>query len=437
MKKFFTLIILVFFIFSLTSCNYINNLNNDTNDNTIKTVTKDESGLYILDDDYFSHIDFYNFEENNVEKIYTITECTYDLVSVGVRVVLYDNTKKEIFNYEVNSDDRVTEGSSISLEKQVTKDELNFSNVSTASITYFGRTDSVPNPLNKYYTIKLMENESTEIRSFDVKYEDKLIVPNSTLNSYYEENWYLDKDLNKEFDYNSKVTSDYTLYVSKKVDYKTLTNTVTKEIMSSNILVSTKNYNATRLGIETSYYTYTGSGIIIKKTSSGYYALTNNHVIEQNSDYQYISYSVSDFKGNEYVARVIDSNSSYDLALVYFESTNELNVISIADKNVSLNDDVITISSPLGQINALTYGTVLGYKPVDVTDTDESVSDVTFPVLVHDAYTSHGSSGCAILDLSLKLVGIHFAGSEDADGNFVYGYAIPIEKVNEFLLSVL
>ena len=59
--------------------------------------------------------------------------------------------------------------------------------------------------------------------------------------------------------------------------------------------------------------------------------------------------------------------------------------------------------------------------------------NVTFTVLEHNAETNGGSSGGAILNIDLELIGIHYAGSRDSSGNFVRGYAIPIDKIHEFL----
>lgn len=47
----------------------------------------------------------------------------------------------------------------------------------------------------------------------------------------------------------------------------------------------------------------------------------------------------------------------------------------------------------------------------------------------HTAYTDSGSSGGAVLNAELTVIGVHYAGSESAQ----LGYAIPAEKIQEFL----
>lgn len=51
----------------------------------------------------------------------------------------------------------------------------------------------------------------------------------------------------------------------------------------------------------------------------------------------------------------------------------------------------------------------------------------------HDAPTAPGSSGGAILNASLKLVGLNFAGATTNSGSFLYGLAIPAQRIHEYL----
>ena len=63
------------------------------------------------------------------------------------------------------------------------------------------------------------------------------------------------------------------------------------------------------------------------------------------------------------------------------------------------------------------------------------MSNVKFEVYRHDAPINSGSSGGAILDYNYNIIGINYASSTDANGKFLNAFAVPIEKVKEFLLA--
>ena len=62
------------------------------------------------------------------------------------------------------------------------------------------------------------------------------------------------------------------------------------------------------------------------------------------------------------------------------------------------------------------------------------ISNVTFNVIVHSAYINSGSSGGALVDENLKLVGINFASASiESTSKYLYTYAIPASKAKEFI----
>ena len=177
-----------------------------------------------------------------------------------------------------------------------------------------------------------------------------------------------------------------------------------------------------------------GSGVIIKsevvRNKLYYYALTNNHVIYNN--YSYANYIVEDVYENEYQGTLIYSLNTYDLALVRFEAKEELYVIDLADSDI-ISGYVASIGEANAKSNTLTYGYVSGYEAFTPNEDEINLSNVTFSVLTHTSYIEPGSSGGALLNMKLKLVGINFASKIDEDENWEYSYAIPASKINEFL----
>lgn len=104
--------------------------------------------------------------------------------------------------------------------------------------------------------------------------------------------------------------------------------------------------------------------------------------------------------------------------------------LNLAQTDARTGDVAIAVGAPDGQKNAIDFGTVKGYVPVTLTDTPIEKSNVTFNVLNHNAYTLPGSSGGAVLNTDMELIGIHYAGEV---GNAYNGYAIPASKIREFL----
>ena len=50
-------------------------------------------------------------------------------------------------------------------------------------------------------------------------------------------------------------------------------------------------------------------------------------------------------------------------------------------------------------------------------------------ILKHNAYTADGSSGGAVFDEDMKLVGINIGGGVDFLGRYRYGAMIPCEQI--------
>ncbi len=182
--------------------------------------------------------------------------------------------------------------------------------------------------------------------------------------------------------------------------------------------------------------TTTGSGVIYKEDAFYYYALTNNHVVYTSSGTR-ATYTVSDYLGNEYNATFIAADGAYDLAVVRFRKTVTLTVIEFAEVNAIKDEQIAVIGYPSFQINAITLGSVIDYAKIDIESSTNSVIDVNFNVLVSDAPVKSGSSGSVVLNHDFKLVGIIYAGNFSNDSSTSsYAFAIPLERVIEFLTSI-
>ncbi len=213
-------------------------------------------------------------------------------------------------------------------------------------------------------------------------------------------------------------SNDYT-------NLQTVLENLSKEYMSANIRI--KNNSGS------------GSGVIFKEDENYYYALTNYHVL-QNEDSQI----VYDYTNNEYKNSVLNTSrvnvlcksSDYDLAVIRFCKIDSypLKVLSFAENDVVIDDKVIAIGAPKGNINAVTCGKILNTKTtVHMDDKSSGFSNVKFEVLLHDAYLNEGSSGGLLMNYNYQIVGINFAVTKDSQGNVDNAVAIPVSKVKEFL----
>ncbi|MDR0293162.1 MAG: serine protease [Oscillospiraceae bacterium] len=79
--------------------------------------------------------------------------------------------------------------------------------------------------------------------------------------------------------------------------------------------------------------------------------------------------------------------------------------------------------------NAITTGRITSRGPVPFGD---EMGKTQHHVITHSAKISAGSSGGALLNKDLKIVGIHLGGSRNVF-RFIEGKAMPCDKVLEFL----
>lgn len=212
------------------------------------------------------------------------------------------------------------------------------------------------------------------------------------------------------------------------VDYEELQELTENSVLSSNVKIK-RDCKVTAISPLASS-TSTGSGVIFKETDDYYYFLTNNHVTGLITGFLYSYYTVYDYEGNtyEYNVCILSSSSDYDLAIGRFpKGEEELSIAPFALSNGSTNDITISIGQPNGEMNVITFGEVFGYTEISVSEESKYLSNIQFDVMSHSAYTTNGSSGGAVFNKNLELIAIAFAGDVSCS------YAIPIEKVSEFI----
>ena len=187
------------------------------------------------------------------------------------------------------------------------------------------------------------------------------------------------------------------------------------------------------------------SGVVIEKTDNKYYALTAFHVLANDEiDYFVVitpdDPSVFDYKKEhegvgqeEYYnqlpkVKVEFEKEESDLAVISFESDKQISVVQIAETMPEKGDRIAVISNPEGEKFVSTYGKIKSSKPENFSFNDDQSDNL---VVKHSAYEAPGSSGSAVYNESMELVGINIGGGRDVFGRFRYGVMIPTDQINE------
>lgn len=201
------------------------------------------------------------------------------------------------------------------------------------------------------------------------------------------------------------------------------------DILKANIMIFNNKYSSF-FGLKYKENNSYGSGVIYSSDDNYYYALTNNHVISYDYSYNSQELYVEDYYSNIYAAEVVYSNIKYDLAIIRFAKNIDLKVLNISENNVNVRESIKSMGNPNSIKNVVSEGMVNCFSYITLNN---HKSKVDFEVIVHSALIASGSSGGALLNSNNEIIGITFAGVFDREGNFITGYAIPVEKINEFL----
>ena len=186
-----------------------------------------------------------------------------------------------------------------------------------------------------------------------------------------------------------------------------------------------------------------GSGVIIERDGSQYYALTAAHVVSV-PDSQLLVYTVNTEMKTEEIpgvdmnvlaeevyetmipAETVFVSSKDDLAVITFSCDENLSVAEIADTNPAKDDRIMCVGNPQNEWFRITYGKV-------TSGIEKFGESLGYPnnVMRHSAYINIGSSGGGAFNEEMKLVGITPGASISPDGkDFKFGVLIPAEEIS-------
>ena len=162
-----------------------------------------------------------------------------------------------------------------------------------------------------------------------------------------------------------------------------------------------------------------GSGVII---SADGYIITNNHVVEDGSDYKVVT---SD--GTEYTASLVATDSKSDIAVLKVDAT-DLTPATIGDSDkIQVGDKAVVIGNPLGTLGGTVTDGIISATNRQITINNESMN-----LIQTNAAINSGTSGGGLFDGQGSLIGIVNAkdSGTTSSGTTIegLGFAIPINE---------
>ena len=401
---------------------------------TSSSSLSEEKETHEISSLYFKYVEHHAYKSNNINYLMVSFECPIDIYKIDYSFDIYKNNGDLVGNgYEGELETKINETGFSFVYPGL--DDNAFYNIGYINFNSLTGESYEEAPLESYEHAVRIHNDE-EVETLTVKSGDKIEEPiiDSLNNNIKLDGWYLDNNNQKKFNFvDYTIYQDIDLYPYYTLDEEAFDQDVRTTFLTSNMVIYATSYNQSFI-MRTDEYTVTGSGVVIDKQGNYTYVITNNHVTSKINGCNYVSYNVKDVYNSVYSATLVYADPSYDLSLLRVRIRTKKNyyIPTFASSNPEAGDNVAAVGQPNGEANTITIGEVTTYKKVTIDD--DSPSDVRFDVITHSARTDHGSSGGALLDTNLKLVGINYAGATRVeDDSFVESYAIPIEKVKEFL----
>lgn len=175
-----------------------------------------------------------------------------------------------------------------------------------------------------------------------------------------------------------------------------------------------------------------GSGVLVGKNNNTIYVLTNNHVVGEADEIEVV---LND--GRTYSGSLVGTDSLMDLALVSFETTEDIPIATLGDsESLQAGDWVFAVGNPLGFQSTVTAGIVSALERN--AQTGSGMSRITNYIQT-DAAINQGNSGGALVNINGEVVGINTWIASQNGGNIGLGFAIPINvarrAINDFITT--
>ena len=173
-----------------------------------------------------------------------------------------------------------------------------------------------------------------------------------------------------------------------------------------------------------------GSGVLVEREGNKVYVLTNNHVVGSADKINVRLHDEREFSG-----KLVAADPRRDLAVVVFETREQLPLASLGDSDrLAVGDLVLAVGNPFGFESTVTMGIIsaLGRR----ADMGASVATLT-DYIQTDAAINPGNSGGALVNLRGEVVGINTWIASQTGSNSGLGFAVPINNARKTVSDIL
>ncbi len=192
------------------------------------------------------------------------------------------------------------------------------------------------------------------------------------------------------------------------------------------ITVTSMQTARTPFGLDSQTQKAQGSGFVVDASGD---IVTNEHVIAGAQ-----SISVRFWNGKTYTAKVVDSDTSLDVALIKVDApSSQLHPLSLGDSStVQVGDAVVAIGSPFGLNETVTSGIVSAVHR-EITATNNATIQNAIQT---DAAINHGNSGGPLLNAQGRVIGVNAQIESESGGSDGVGFAGPSNSIQPLLSQI-
>ena len=177
----------------------------------------------------------------------------------------------------------------------------------------------------------------------------------------------------------------------------------------------------------------TGTGFVYDAQGN---IVTNNHVVEGNSDLEVIF-----FDGTRSYADVVGTDVDSDLAVIKVQIVpSNIQPVTLGDSNnVHVGEFVIAIGNPFGQESSMSLGIISGVgRTLQSQRSADGGGSYSLPQVIQtDAPINPGNSGGPLVNLSGQVVGVNSAIRTDTGFNSGVGFSIPVNAVKQIVPDLI